>query len=119
MNSYKEWTDAGSGNLSQNVEINKSLNFEQICINFTHLYILRYCDLSERMSLDLSSIVLLLVFVMRFGLGMLSMNIHETMKILNFEDIVNSLWKHRNFEKLKTLQKHSGSNPAPSYKCIW
>ena len=38
MNSYKEWTDAGSGNLSQNVEINRSLNFEQFCIKgpFSH-----------------------------------------------------------------------------------
>ena len=67
----------GSGNLSQNVEINKSLNLSGSHVNFSHLYLLRYCDLSEQMGLDWKAMVLVLVFVMRFGLGMLSMHIHE------------------------------------------
>ena len=82
MNSHKEWLDARVGNSSQNVEIKESLNFKPKWINFKCLYLRCYCDLSEQMKVPDS----VSMYVIRYGIGMLQLQIFGNGRIGNFKN---------------------------------
>ena len=86
MNSHEEWSDARVGNSSQNVEIKESLNFKRKLINFKCLYLRCYCDLSEQMKVPESSYVLVSMCVIRYGIGMLQLQIFGNGRIENFKN---------------------------------
>ena len=114
MNSHKEWSDARVGNSSQNVEANESLNFKAKLINFKCLYLRCYSDLSEQMKVSENSFVLLSMCTIRYGIGMLQLQIFALTKL----KISRNPLKMCNLRKFKTVQKVPRSDSETSYKLI-
>ena len=101
-------------NYSQNVEIKESLNFKAKYINFKCLYLRCYCDLSEQMKVPESSYILVSMYVIRYGIGMLQLQIFALTKL----KISRNPLKMYILRKFKTVQKVPRSDSETSYKLI-